>query len=149
MPNVNRDRGDYFERTTRRALEAHGWVVIRAGGSLGPADLWAARNGSTMLMVACKLNGTIPPKERESLRQAAHQAGARPLMATRSKRGWVDLKLVLTGPEAPPVESLKVPPTTETEGPGPGPWDSENPLGKPDSSATPAPPVKPDLGTPA
>lgn len=110
MPNANRKHGDYLERSTRRALRAQGWVVTRSAGSLGPADLWAARDGNTLLMIACKVSGTMRPGERKAIRQDAAQGGARAVMATRPKRGWVELRLVLDGPEAPPIDMLKVPP---------------------------------------
>ena len=50
MPNSNRSRGDYFERRTRAALEAQGWLVIRSAGSYGVADLVALSAGRTPLL---------------------------------------------------------------------------------------------------
>lgn len=100
MPNSNRQRGDYLERQTRKALEAHGWIVTRSAGSLGPADLWAMRNGNTPLMIACKTNGKIGPGERLALVEAARIGGARPLLACNAHdgdkrvRGHVDIHVV-------------------------------------------------------
>lgn len=91
MPNLQRGRGDYLERQVRHALEAHGWVVVRAAGSLGVADLVALRYANTPLLVSCKVSGLAPPAERAALLEAAERAGARPIVATREHRGWVTL----------------------------------------------------------
>lgn len=109
MPNSNAQRGVYFERQARDALVVNGWVVIRAAGSLGPADLVALRNGSTPLLLSCKISKRISPRERHQLISAAEQAGARPLLATRVRPGWVDLFTVHLGPEGKHVETLKAP----------------------------------------
>ncbi len=114
MPNANRNRGDYLERSTKAALEAGGWWAIRAAGSLGEADVVAMRNGMATLLIACKTNGKLPPAERAALIAASTRAGARPLMATRSKRGYVDLALVLHDGVRPYGAPLKVPPRTTT-----------------------------------
>jgi Holliday junction resolvase len=94
MALTNRQRGDYFERTTRDALTKYGWYVVRAGGSLGIADLVALRAGSKPLLVSCKTNGRIDPAEREALHTTARAAGARPLVASRPKGGHVLLRCV-------------------------------------------------------
>ena len=107
---TNRTRGDYFERQTRDALEAHGWVVVRAAGSLGPADLVALRHGNTPLMVACKVGVLrIDPHERLALIQTAYQAGARPLLAHRAVPGQVNLWTTHLGPQRALVDTLPVP----------------------------------------
>jgi Holliday junction resolvase len=109
MPNSNRERGDYLERTTKAALAAHDWWVVRAAGSLGAADIVALRAHSAPLLIACKTNGKLPRAEREQLIEAAHRAGARPIMATRTRRGWIDFLLV--GPDGgrPFGDPVKVP----------------------------------------
>lgn len=93
--NANRQRGDYFERQTKAALQAAGWVVVRSAGSLGPADLVAVRRnslgGAHVLMVSCKTNGTASPAERAKLVDTADQAAAEPLMAHRPNRGTIEL----------------------------------------------------------
>lgn len=94
MPNRNRDRGDYLERQTKAALEAYGWVCLRAAGSLGAADIMAIRVGFRPLLIACKINGYLSPDERELLRTWAARGGARPLMAQRTKPGRVGLWVV-------------------------------------------------------
>lgn len=108
MPNANRNAGDYFERSTKAALDAVGFWVIRAAGSFGVADVVAMRARSAPLLIACKTNGVLPRAEREALVEAAQKAGARPVLATRSRRGWVDLYTV-DKYGAKPLSSLKVP----------------------------------------
>jgi Holliday junction resolvase len=114
MPNSNRQRGDYLERQTRAALEACGWIVVRAAGSLGVADLVALRADMRPLLVSCKLGpkggrASIPPAERAALVDAAHAAGARPIMATRTTRGHVDIRVVRADTSYPLVDRIRVP----------------------------------------
>lgn len=109
MPNSNRARGDYLERQTKSALQAHGWVVVRAAGSLGVADIVALRAGNTPLLISCKLNGHIAPLERRALIEACQAAGARPIMAARSKRGVVDIYVVRLDTSGPLIDTLAVP----------------------------------------
>lgn len=84
-----RRRGDYFERQCKRDLEAHGWLVIRAGGSLGPADLIAISQGKAPLLVSCKLGGRISPSERDLLSRIGHRFGASVCVASRPHDGMV------------------------------------------------------------
>jgi Holliday junction resolvase len=109
MPNRARNRGDYLERQTKAALIACGWVVTRAAGSLGAADLVALRADKKPLLISCKTDGRIPPHERAAIILAATQGGARPLLAYREKRGWVTLSLVVEGPERRVIDQVKVP----------------------------------------
>jgi Holliday junction resolvase len=109
MPNTNRRAGDYFERQTREALRAHGWFVVRAAGSHGLADLVALRAGNTPLVVSCKVSGQIPRAERLAFVEAARGAGARPLLACRVVRGYVDLYAVVVEPDLRHVDTIKVP----------------------------------------
>jgi Holliday junction resolvase len=47
-------KGARAERRARAILEARGWTVIRAGGSLGPFDLVAvSRSGLRLLQIKC------------------------------------------------------------------------------------------------
>lgn len=100
---TNRARGDYLEHQTRDALARYGWFVVRAGGSLGAADLVALRAGKRPLLVQCKLLGKgrkfprVDPGERNALWEAAESAGARPIIATRYQGGYVAL-LEMMGP---------------------------------------------------
>ena len=116
MPNSNRQRGDYLERQTRAALRAHGWIVVRSGGSLGVADIVALRAGNTPLLVSCKLNGQQPRQERIALVEAARTAGARPLLACRVMRGYVDFYAVMIEPGLRHVDHVKVPARPGKEG---------------------------------
>lgn len=84
-----RRRGDYFELRTRDDLEAHGWQVTRAAGSLGIADLIALKAGHPPLLVSCKLGGKIGPAERQALYTTSRRAGAVALIAWRPHRGLV------------------------------------------------------------
>jgi len=92
MPNSSRQRGDYFERRTRAALEADGWLVVRSAGSLGVADLVALKDGYTPRLVSCKLTHYLPPKQRRELIAAAELAGALGILAWSEKPGWVGLE---------------------------------------------------------
>jgi Holliday junction resolvase len=59
-------KGARAERRARAMLEAAGWTVIRAGGSLGPFDLVAvSRRGLRLLQVKC--NRGLRRKERMAL----------------------------------------------------------------------------------
>ena len=109
MPNRARDRGDYLERQTKAALSELGWVVVRAAGSFGAADLVALRWDKRPLLISCKISGTVPPGERAAIREAAYAAGARPLLASRVKRGWVALYLIQEAPRGPLIDHIKVP----------------------------------------
>lgn len=115
----NRSRGDYLEYQTRTGLRRYGWVVVRAGGSLGVADLVALQYRRAPWLIQCKILGPgrkyprIDPAERKALYETAEQAGARPIIATRYKPGWVSF-LALNGPEwteYPTVDELHVPNT--------------------------------------
>ena len=98
MPSTPRQRGDYFERQAKHALEAVGWIVVRSAGSLGPADLVAVRRNSAghphVLLISCKLDGRCSPAERAALLAAADTAAAEPLVASRPTKGVVVLATV-------------------------------------------------------
>lgn len=109
MTNTNRLKGDYLERQIRDALRGCGWTVVRAAGSLGPADIVALRYRFTPLLIAAKTNGKLAPKERFVLLEAADNAGARALMGTRTKRGWIDLHVVKEDGIKDRIDQIKVP----------------------------------------
>jgi Holliday junction resolvase len=90
----NRARGDYHERKTRIDLESHGYIVVRSGGSLGPADLVALRHQRPPLFISCKLSGIIRPDENDRTFVAAIRAGAIPLLAQRGDRGRIVYKAI-------------------------------------------------------
>lgn len=110
----NRERGDYFERQAKAALEVHGWLVIRSAGSYGVADLVALRADDegrpVALLVSCKISGRIGPAERMALLDAARQTGALPRVAMRPKGGHVLIASVVDGTHRlVPLDTLKVP----------------------------------------
>ena len=84
-----RRRGDYFERQTRADLEAHGWLVLRSGGSLGVADLIAVSRRGKPLLVSCKLGGRISQAERTDLATAAERYGCHAIVASRLRPGVI------------------------------------------------------------
>ena len=75
------ERGHQRERDVRRQLEEDGWVVFRAAGSLGIADLVALRDGERPRLVEVKSTAQGPyerfgPMAREDLIYIANKAGA-------------------------------------------------------------------------
>lgn len=94
MPNRARQRGDYFERRTRAALESQGWLVVRSAGSLGCADLIALRAGLTPMLISCKVSKHLPRTQLLVLATAAEKAGAWGVLAWSLKPGWVGLEIV-------------------------------------------------------
>ncbi len=59
-------KGARAERRARAMLEAAGWAVVRAGGSLGPFDLVAfSQAGLRLIQVKC--NRPARPAERAAL----------------------------------------------------------------------------------
>jgi Holliday junction resolvase len=91
VANKNRAAGDLFERRTRDTFRSREWWVIRSAGSLGPADLVALKRGRPPLLVACKVNGRMDPRERAVLLDLALATGGVPLIAYRDGKGWVGL----------------------------------------------------------
>lgn len=81
----NYTRGRALEYAVRDHLGRLGYRVIRAASSKGAADLIAARDG-LVLVVQCKLDGKIPPAEREALLDWAGHFDGTALVAYR-KRG--------------------------------------------------------------
>jgi Holliday junction resolvase len=66
-------------------LEADGWFVIRAPGSLGYCDLVALKAGSKPWMIEVKGTASGPfhsfgPKDRAKLLEVAKQAGGQPML---------------------------------------------------------------------
>lgn len=91
------------ERQLRKLLEADGWFVIRAPGSLGVADLCALKAGEQPRLIESKATKAGPysgfvPSDRQALLEAAEKAGARAELAWWPKRG----NLVWIGSEAWP-----------------------------------------------
>ena len=69
------------ERQVKKLLEAKGWMVTKAGGSLGVADLVALRAGAPPELIQVKSDKDSPythfgPAAREELKRVADEAGA-------------------------------------------------------------------------
>jgi Holliday junction resolvase len=76
-------RGTRRERQVRELLEADGWIVVRAAGSLGPVDLAALKRGAPPRLVQVKSDQRTPyknfgPADRARLVELAERAGAEP-----------------------------------------------------------------------
>jgi Holliday junction resolvase len=77
----NKSRGTVRERQVAVLLMGDGWVVYRAAGSHGCADLVALRNGDRPRLVQVKGSAAspyehFPPSERVALVHQARRAGA-------------------------------------------------------------------------
>lgn len=91
-------RGSARERQVMMLLRNDGWVVLRAAGSFGNADLVALRAGSTPMLVQVKASARSPvehfgPAERQALHTEAQRAGARAILAwwpSRSPLRWYE-----------------------------------------------------------
>ena len=95
---TNRSRGDYHERRVRDQLMERGFYVVRAAGSLGPADLVALRHDRKPRLIACKITGSITYDELNGLWTSAVLAGATPLIASRTKPGVIGWQMLLQSP---------------------------------------------------
>lgn len=85
----NRRRGDAFERLIRARLDACGWVVVRAGGSLGAFDLCALKSSRKPVFIQAKIDGRLDHEPWNTLYLVAEQAGAIPVLAWRPGRGEI------------------------------------------------------------
>ena len=78
-PQGAKRRGTEGENEARKALEAMGFAVTRAAGSMGAADLIAMRDDKTFAIGVKR--GEDPrhaPAERQKLRGLAAKGGAEP-----------------------------------------------------------------------
>lgn len=75
-------RGRSFEYAAKKALTRCGYFVLRSPQSKSPTDLVAIAPGS-VLMVQCRINGQLPPKDWNALYDLATSAGAAPVLAWR------------------------------------------------------------------
>jgi hypothetical protein len=93
-------RGYEAERRTRAVFEADGYVVWRPGGSLGPADLIAAKPRQ-LVLIQCKA-GVAPLADGwwNELHRLAAWLDAVPVIADWPKRGQLRLRKI-TGPHVP------------------------------------------------
>ena len=76
--------GYYFEHRVRAWLEDDGWMVFRSGGSRTLIDLVAMEPGRTVL-VQCKANGRLSPRDREELGALSRRLRVEVLLASREK----------------------------------------------------------------
>lgn len=90
-------RGHDRERQVKAQLEADGWLVTRAAGSLGIADLVALKLGRSPLLIEVKSTAGGPyerfgPADRQALSAAAALAGAEAWLVhwpSRGKAQWL------------------------------------------------------------
>jgi len=101
MPNRRYIAGSRFERQVVKLYQDAGWIAIRAAGSHGTADVWAALD-RRLHMIACKVKGKLPNQERLKLIAAITRAGAEPILAFRQQRGVITLVHVITWEELEP-----------------------------------------------
>ncbi len=96
---TNKARGSAFERKVAAQLTEDGYLVIRAAGSHGAADLVAVKPGQ-VLFVQVKLGGAgaCSPAEWNEFFRLASQVQALPILAYRPGRQGVAYWLV-TGPK--------------------------------------------------
>lgn len=96
MPNRNYEAGARLERDTVKNLKEHGYVVFRAAGSKGIADVIAFKPGE-VLFVQAKTKGAITRIERLALfRLAGIVPGGVAIVATRPRTTY--LRLAGIGP---------------------------------------------------
>jgi Holliday junction resolvase len=79
-------KGSRFELKSKALLLEDGWMVTKAGGSLGAADLVALKAGERPLLVQVKATAAGPfsgfgPSERAELLAVAKASGAVPVLA--------------------------------------------------------------------
>lgn len=94
------DVGRRFEWKTSDDLAANGYDVVRAAGSKGSTkvDLAAFKPGE-LLLVQCKLDGTLGPDEWDRLVEVAGWVGAAPILAANGPRGRGVTYTRLLGPK--------------------------------------------------
>lgn len=83
---TNYRNGYELERAAKRLLEDNGYYVVRAAGSKGAADLVALKRGEVVL-VQCKLDGYLLPREREKFGVLADTLAAFGCVASWEKEG--------------------------------------------------------------
>jgi len=77
----NYERGRRFEWRVRDLLRKRGFIVLRCAGSK-PVDLVALKKGRIVL-VECKSDGYIPPKQMKKLEKIVKKAGAELLIVSK------------------------------------------------------------------
>jgi hypothetical protein len=112
---TNKARGSAFERKVSGALTADGYLVVRAAGSLGAADLIALKPGQ-VVFVQCKMAGAgaCGPAEWNEFYRLAKSVAALPVLAYRPGRIGVAYWLA-TGPKDRPTRTPPALPWTPDE----------------------------------
>lgn len=67
MPNPNYNRGRSKEYKAMEMLKAEGWVVARSAGSHSPVDVFAAREGATLLLQVKNGKARVKAEEAKEL----------------------------------------------------------------------------------
>jgi Holliday junction resolvase len=103
-------RGAAFERKVAADLQTNGYVVVRAAGSHGKADVIGLKPGEVVL-VQCKLGGprVVRPPEWNDLFDMSILAGAIAVIASRPRRGHIEYARVLGKRIARPGVRLSLP----------------------------------------
>lgn len=78
--------GRKLEYAAQEALEAEGYITMRAAGSRGAVDVLGFKQGQ-ILIVQCKLDGYLTPAERTKVYGLAVMIAAVPLVARWHKDG--------------------------------------------------------------
>lgn len=84
---TNAQRGTAHENRAKARLERDGYFVVRSAGSKGAVDLIAVKAGQ-ILMIQCKLDDYMGPKEWNRLLDIAQKAGGIPLLYGGRGRVW-------------------------------------------------------------
>jgi Holliday junction resolvase len=93
---ANYVKGRTFEYKIATYFRRHGYFVVRAAGSHGPADLVAIKKGNRPLFIQCKKGSAIVGKdEHNALYAAATEAGANAVIAVSEDRKSTIYKAVV------------------------------------------------------
>ena len=82
----NYSRGRAFEYAVRDDMRGRGFVAVRSPASKSPADVYCMSRDMDVL-IQCKADGRLPPKEWNDFMDYCDKAGAIPVLAMRDNRG--------------------------------------------------------------
>jgi len=87
--NHHKDKGNRRERQAKAVLEADGWLVVKAGGSLGLFDLVALHVDYGVLLVQVKSNRPPARAEMDALHAfQCHSSWRKELWVYVDREGW-------------------------------------------------------------